>query len=206
MSDTEFFVISRDIVFEETADKGARIEATVMELDKPSEGNHRVYKIEEGEELAKSLANKPLYHGVNAWYKHDNPIIDPNSSKEPVGFVEKAWVVGNKIKAFVKITSQGLIESLKRGVKFLFSVGGTAISETVKKIGDAIVHVLHGAKCNHLQILDMGTRVGFPNAKMEKLIEINETVMFFNRNPNIMENTIFEVVGNGIEGFSITKG
>lgn len=204
MSDeTTFFIISKDVVFEETADKGARIQATVMELDKVSEGNNRVYQMDEGEEIAKSLKNKPVYHGVTAWHKHDNPIISPESTKEPVGFVEKAWVIGNKIKAFIKITSQGLIETLKQGVKYLFSVGGVAIAETVKKIGDKIVHILHGAICNHLQILDMGVAVGFPNAKMEKLIEINETVMFFNRKPNIAGKLNIEVVCDGIAGLEI---
>jgi len=204
-SETAFFIISKDVIFEETADKGARIEATVMELDKPSIGkDHRVYKITEGNDIAKSLKNKPVYHGITPFNKHDNPIATPESTNEPVGFVEKAWVIGKKIKAFIKITSQGLIETLKQGVKYLFSVGGIALSETIKKLGDKIIHVLHGARCNHLQIVDMGTSIGFPAAKMEKLIEINETVMLIDRKTNIPQSTIIEVVvGSGIESFEI---
>jgi 16S rRNA G527 N7-methylase RsmG len=34
-----------------------------------------------------------------------------------------------------------------------------------------------GAKCNHLQMVDAGTKVGFPNAKVEELVEINETIL-----------------------------
>jgi len=203
-SETVFFIISKDLIFEETSEKGARLEATVMELDKVSEGNNRVYQIDEGEAIAKSLKNKPVYHGITAWNKHDNPIASPESSKEPVGIVEKAWVIGRKIKAHIRIISQGLIESLKQGVKFLFSVGGVALAETIKKIGDKIIHVLHGARCNHLQILDLGTAVGFPDAKMEKLIEINETVMFFDRKPNIPAERHIEIVGSGIAGFEIS--
>ena len=201
---TTFFIISKELIFEETNDKGARLEATVMELDKPSQGNNRMYRMDEGEVIAKSLKGKPVYHGVTAWNKHDNPIASPESNKDPVGFVEKAWVLGNKIKAHIRITAQGIIEALKQGVKYLFSVGGVALAETVKKIGDKIIHVLHGARCNHLQIVDMGTAVGFSNAKMDKLIEINETVMFFNRKPNIAGNLNIEVVGSGIEAFEIT--
>ena len=204
--ETTFFIISKDVIFEETVEKGARIQATVMELDKPSQGNNRVYQMDEGDEIAKSLKGKPVYHGITAWYKHDNPITSPESpKKEPVGFVEKAWVVGNKIKAFIKITSQGLIETLKQGVKYLFSVGGVALAETIKKIGNKIIHILHGARCNHLQILDTGVAVGFPSAKMDKLIEINETVMFFNRKPNISGPRKYEVVGSDIASFEITE-
>ncbi len=211
-SETTFLIVSKDLIFEETAEKGAILEATVMELNKPSVGNNRVYKIEEGEEIAESLKGKPVYYGVTAWYKHDNPITSPESKKDPVGFVKKAWLIGDKIKAKIRIVSQGLIETLKQGVKYLFSVGGIALAETVKKIGDKIIHILHGAQCNHLQIVDMGTSVGFPNAKMEKLIEINETVMqsnetvmFFNRKPNIPQTTLIEVVGSGIASFEITE-
>lgn len=174
--DNIFYFISKEITFEETVEKGARIEATVMELEKVSENNN-VYQIEEGEKIAKSLVGKNVYYGTNALGKHDNPIKDKKSKKEPIGIVESAKVTGKKIKAVIRIINQGLIEALKQGVKYLFSVGGNAISETIKRVKGRIIHILHGARCNHLQILDMGTPVGFPNAKMEKLIEINETVM-----------------------------
>lgn len=174
-----YFFITREITFQETneEEKGAFIEATVMELDKASEGpRHNIYKIEEGEEIAKSLIGQPIFYGVDALRRHDNEFVSGNM-KDPVGIIKSAKVLGNKIKAIIRIVNSGLIETLKRGTKYLFSVGGIAISETVKKIGDKIVHILHGARCNHLQIVDTTTPVGFPEAKMERLIEINETVM-----------------------------
>jgi len=177
MSENVFYFISKEVVFEETVEKGARIEATVMELEKVSE-NGNVYQIEEGPAIAKSLIGKNVYYGIDVFGKHDNPITKKKESKkEPVGIVESAKIVGKKIKAIIRIINQGMVEALRQGVKYLFSVGGNAISETIKKVKDKLIHILHGAKCNHLQIVEMGTPVGFPSAKMEKLIEINETVM-----------------------------
>ena len=177
MSNNVFYFISKEVEFSETVEKGARIEATVMELEKVSQ-NGNVYQIEEGPAIAKSLVGKNVYYGTDMFGKHDNPIAKKKESKnEPVGIIETARVVGKKIKAIIRIINQGMIEALRQGVKYLFSVGGKAISETIKKLKGKLVHILHGAKCNHLQIVEIGTPVGFPNAKMEKLIEINETVM-----------------------------
>ena len=176
MNDNVFYFITKEVVFEETVEKGARIEATVMELEKVSQ-NGNVYKIEEGPAIAKSLIGKNVYYGTDWMGKHDNPIKDKKSKKEPIGIVEIAKVVGKKIKATIRIINQGMIEALKQGVKYLFSVGGNAVSETIRKVGKRLIHILHGARCNHLQVVEMGTPVGFPNAKMERLIEINETVM-----------------------------
>jgi hypothetical protein len=177
-----FFFVTKEVTFEETksTDKYAIIEATVMELEKPSEGGgvkkSRIYQFEEGEAIAKSLIGKPVYYGTNPFGLHDNPLVT-GKKVDPVGIVEFAEVVGKKIKAKIKIISASIIETLKQGTKYLFSVGGNAVKETIKKIGDKIIHVLSGARCNHLQIVDVGTPVGFPNAKMEKLIEIQETIM-----------------------------
>lgn len=177
MSEGMFYFITKEITFEETVEKGAILEATVMELEKVS-GNGNVYRIEEAKAIAKSLIGKDVYYGTDVFGKHDNPIAKKKVSKKtPVGIVQSAWVVLNKIKAKIRIVNIGMIEALRSGVKYLFSVGGNAVSETLKKIGDKVVHILHGVKCNHLQIVDKGTPIGFPSAKMEKLIEINETVM-----------------------------
>lgn len=188
--DNVFYFISKEITFEETEGKGARIEATVMELEKVS-ANGNVYKIEEGDKIAKSLVGKNVYYGTDAFGKHENPITKgEKSKKEPVGIVESVKVIGKKVKAVIRIINQGLIEALKQGVKYLFSVGGNAIGETIKKVKDKIIHILHGTRCNHLQILDMGTPVGFPNAKMEKLIEINETVMVLEQKKAVVKRKV----------------
>jgi len=199
-----FFFVSSEVTFEETTSKGARLVATVMELEKASM-NGRWYRIEEAESIAKSLEGKPVYYGVDPMGRHDNPLMKKNSKRKPVGFVETAKVVGNKIKAVIKIVDYGIIETLKRGVKYLFSVGGNAISEVIKKIKGKIVHIMKGARCNHLQILDANTPVGFPNAKQEKLIEINETVLVCEggvcdmvcETPVVEESeeTVFEFIG-----------
>jgi hypothetical protein len=172
-----FYFVSGEVSFQESDIKGALIEATVLELEKASEGPaHNVYRLDEGPAIAETLVGLPVYYGVDVFRRHDNPLVT-GTDKEPVGIVESARVVGNKIKAVVRITAQNLVEKLKKGAKYLFSVGGIAISETTKKIGDKIVHVLLGAICNHLQIVDANIPVGFPNAKIERLIGINETVM-----------------------------
>lgn len=205
MMSNSFFFVSGEVSFEETATRGARLIATVMELEKASM-NNRWYRIEEGESIAKSLEGKPVYYGTDPMGKHDNPLMKKNSKRKPVGFVETAKVVGNKIRAVIKITDYGIIETLKRGVKYLFSVGGNAISEVIKKVKGKIIHVLKGARCNHLQIVDSDTPVGFPNAKQEKLIEINETVMICEGGvcdtfcapiieESIEEETIYEFIG-----------
>jgi len=189
--------MSHDIEFEET-EKGAKIIATVLELEKSS-ANDRFYKIEEGESIAKSLEGKPVYYGTDSMGRHDNPLMRATSKKEPVGFVESAKVVGNKIKAIVKIINDSLIQRLKKGTKFLFSVGGHAIRETLEKIGDKVIHVLSGAKCNHLQIVDLDTPVGFPNAELEKVLEINETVMIIGKGEVVEKTLKYEEVEEDIE-------
>jgi len=178
MTDSNFWFISPEVkvTFEEST-AGAILTATVMELEKASR-NGRLYRIEEAEQIAKSLKGVDVYYGTDWAGRHDNPVARGEKSKaKPVGIVERAWIEGNKVKARIRIIGQGIIEALKQGVKYLFSVGGNAVSETIKKIGNKLVHILKGARVNHLQIIDEGTPVGFPNAKMEKLIEINETVL-----------------------------
>jgi hypothetical protein len=177
LTDKNFYFVSGEVSFQESDIKGALIEATVLELEKESEGPaHNVYKLDEGDAIAESLVGVPVYYGVDLFRRHDNPLVT-GTEKEPVGIVEAARVVGNKIKATIRITAQNLVEKLRKGAKYLFSVGGIAISETTKKVGDKIVHVLLGAICNHLQIVDANVPVGFPNAKVERLIGINETVL-----------------------------
>jgi len=96
-----------------------------------------------------------------------------------IGEVESAWKKGKKIKGIVLVWAKDIVDKLKKGVKFLFSVGGVAqFGETVKR-GKEIVERLYNAVCTHLQMLpNISEGAGFPNAKMHKIIEINESVMF----------------------------
>ena len=166
-----FLFISKDVEFQETTPKGAILLVTALELNKASQNTpSSEYRIEEGEQIAASLIGNPIYYGTNWKGKHDK-------TRTPQGKVLDAWKKGNKIKAKILITGKNLIKKLKKGVKFLFSVGGMAnFAETIIKGGRKVRQMI-GAICNHLQIVDSGTKVGFPNARIEKLIEINETVL-----------------------------
>jgi len=173
-----FFFVTREISFEETKEKGARLYATFMELDKASV-NGRIYRFAEGIKMAKSLIGKPVFYGVTWFGKHD-------LSKAPIGIVETAEVIGKKIKGIVRVTDQGLIETLKQKVKYMFSVGGIAdFAENVKEGGKQLINKfgrpiikLYNAVCTHLQLLDGDPKkAGFESAKMERLIEINESAL-----------------------------
>lgn len=174
-----FLFVTKDVRFEETSsdEKFIRASATFLELDKPSIGSKskmpKIYRFEEGNKIAKSLIGKPVYYGTDWAGRH----ID----KYEIGVIEKAVKLGRKIKGVVKVwitdQSMAIIESLKKGGKFLFSVGGVArFGELIEKAGKKI-QKLYDAICTHLQMVPSGTSVGFPNAKLEEIIEIQETVM-----------------------------
>jgi len=170
-SEIEFLPVElSDILFEEAKGKGARILATFCELDKAS-GNNRVYRFEEGEQMAKSLIGKPIRYGASLKGIHFKKV-------PKIGIVENAWVKGKKIKGIVRIWGKEIIAKLKKGIKFLFSVGGVAqFGETIKKGGKFVTKLYH-AICTHLQLLSNNPKgAGFPSAKMHKIIEINESVM-----------------------------
>lgn len=166
----EFNIFVSHVTFEEGKGKGARILATFCELDKVS-SNDRVYRFEEGEQMAKSLVGKAIRFGADWKGKHYKNV-------PKIGIVEKAWVAGKKIKGIVRIWAKDIVAKLKKGIKFLFSVGGVAqFGETVVKGGKVITKLYH-AICTHLQLLSNNPKgAGFPSAKMHKIIEINESVM-----------------------------
>ena len=165
-----FLFVTNEVEFQEATPTGARISVTFMELNKPSE-NDRMYRIEEGDQLAKSLVGKFIRFGANIFGKHFKQV-------KKIGFVESAHKVGNKIKGIVNIFDKSFIEKIKKGAKFLFSVGGTALFGKVIQMGKKIVTELWGAVCSHLQMLPNNpSGAGFPNAKMHKVIEINESIM-----------------------------
>ena len=175
----EFLVVTNEvsIEIEETVEPYARALITVMELDKTSR-NNRFYTIEEGESIVEKLKGKPVYYGTDSLGRHDNPLKNPKSKNEPIGIIESARIIGNKIKAVIKITKKSLIDKIRNGVKFWFSIGGNAISEAVRKVKGKLVHFLKGINPNHIQMVDVGTPIGFKNAKLDKVLEVNETVLF----------------------------
>lgn len=184
-----FLFISSEVVFQETTAKGARLEVTMLELNKPSDQNTE-YCIEEGDVIAESLVGDPIFYGTNWKNQHKN-------DGEPIGIVESAKKIGNKIKGIINIWAPELINIIKRGGKFLFSIGGVAkFAELIEKGGKKVMRMI-GAICNHLQMVPLGTKVGFPNAKVERVIEINETVMFISEEEeDIVDTLITEAIGN----------
>lgn len=162
-----FFFITGEIEFQEATKKGALILATLALLDTVS-ANDRIYRIEEGASIAKSLIGKPVRYGSDWLGRHLKKV-------QIIGAVEKAWEEGKKIKGLVRVWNKELVERLKKGFKPLFSIGGVAeFAELIKK-GKKIITKLYNAVCTHLQLLP--SDAGFPTAKMHKLIEINESVI-----------------------------
>ena len=100
-----FLFVTTEVEFQEATPKGARVTATFMELNKPS-GNNRMYRIEEGEQLAKSLVGKVIRFGANMAGKHFNKV-------KKIGFVESARKVGDKIKGVILIFDKNYIEQIK---------------------------------------------------------------------------------------------
>lgn len=165
-----FLYINNSIEFEESEStaKNALISACVLELNKVSQQNTE-YQISEGLRIANSLVGRPVYYGIDALGKHAKNLV--------VGVVEKAWKVGNKIKSQIRITDLDLIEKLRQGVTYLFSIGGIAdFAESVKR-GGRLVKKFVNCVLTHLQILPLGVKVGFKNAKLERVLEINESVL-----------------------------
>lgn len=181
MAMDSFLFITKDVEFEETDPEGkfARVKATFLELDKPSVGSKsktpKIYRFVEGGTIAKSLVGKPIFYGTDWAGRH-------TQKQGAIGLVESAKKLGKKIKGIVKIfitdKTLALVEALKRGGKFLFSVGGIArFGETLIDKAGKIIQRLYNAVCTHLQMVPAGTKVGFPSAKLEEVIEIQETVM-----------------------------
>jgi len=173
------FLFVSEAKFEETSPKGALISGTFVELDKLSTPKktvngktiHNVYRIEDADLIIRSLQGAPVYYNINWFGLHDH-------TKPNIGFVETVMKKGKKIIGKVRITAKNLIKKLKKGKRFLFSIGGNAEKETKKIVGNKIIRTLVKAFCTHLQLVPWGANVGFPNAQMKKLIEVQETVMF----------------------------
>lgn len=173
MSYESFFFITNECKFQEATKKGARVLATFMELDTPSR-NKRIYRFEEGESIAKSLIGRLIRFGANWIGKHleDVPVI---------GKVEKAFQQGKKIKGIVHIWDKNIVSQLKKGVKFLFSVGGVAQFGEVVQKGKQFFTRLYNAVCTHLQLLPNNPKgAGFPTARIHKILEINEAYLLTN--------------------------
>jgi len=163
-----FLYINNSIEFQESTGRSVLVSACVLELDKVSQQNTE-YRISEGNRISRNLVGKNVFYGIDFEGKH--------AKGEPVGFIENAWQTGRRIMAEIRIHNSKLVERIKRGVKFLFSVGGVAqFIEVVKKAGRSIRRMVDVAM-SHLQLVEPNTQVGFPNAKLERVLEINESIL-----------------------------
>lgn len=176
MSDIPFFFVSDsdrlDFIETEETHPFALVSGVVMVLGVPST-NGRVYRFSEAKELCRSLLLKDVYFGTDWKGAHD-------ISQKPIGRVESASLRSdNKISAIIKVTSRKLINRLRMGERFLFSIMGDA-SKAIEKILNTgrKVRELINAKISSVQMLEYGTNVGFPDARMDEQISIQETVLF----------------------------
>lgn len=187
MENATFFFVSfpRDIqIFEEATSSYARIQITAMELDKVS-NNDNLYKFSEKESIKKSLIGKPVFYGLKVKRKRISPtkVIreQKHLKKVKIGFIESAKIVGNKIKAVVKITDLDILGMLKKGIKdFLFSVGGVASRARIVIRGAKKFTEMVGAKVTHLAMWKSKhekKEAGFESARMEKLLEFSECAL-----------------------------
>ena len=178
--------------FEESKQPFARLEITACELDKVS-GNGRLYRFAEKEQLRDSLINSPIFYGITSTGKH--------KKNEQVGFVESAKIVGNKIKAIVKVTSTKILNSLKSGFKnFLFSVGGVAdLAKLIQRGAKKFIEMV-GAKITHLNIWQSNNpkTAGFESAKLEKVLEFQESVLLISSKPLNSRNLALMVLSEVI--------
>lgn len=185
MAETFLFVsLPRDIqIFEEGRKKPfARVEVLACELDKVSE-NGNLYAFQDAEIMMASLVGKGIYYGITQTGEH----LKPNQTIK-IGFVESARIVGRKIMAVLNINDDGVISSLKAGMKnFLCSVGGVAdkaklVVEKTKKF----IRMIR-PRCTHLQFWQSSdpNDAGFTNAGITKVLEFQESAL-------LMENTTVE--------------
>ena len=151
----------------------ATVSGTIMMLNEPSmSGNY--YSISESENIMKSCSGIPIFEGVGKFGEH-------SYEKAPIGFLIGVKKMGHRIYGVARITNRALVQKLKAGLRYLFSVQGSALYQETIKIKNKIVRSLHDIRINSLQIVPFGTNVGFPSASLDRLISIQETVMLDSR-------------------------
>lgn len=170
-----FLFITKDVRTFMESGKIAYVKCTALELDKPSI-NGKIYAFEEGDKIAESMVDKPIYFNIDWRGKH-------KLDEESIGKIILAKRIGKKIKAILGITDLKIIDKLRQGLKFLFSIGGHAKTSKYFKQGKRMVEKLFGTVIQHLQMIPDGknifgkSKVGFPSAKMEKILKIEESCL-----------------------------
>ena len=169
MSNQTYLFVSSVGKFEESV---GLVSCTFMELDKKSE-NGRLYRFEDAEQIIETLIGSPIRYGINWLGKH----LEGSETRE-VGFVESAELIGKKVVGSIRITSKDILSKIKSGVKFLLSVGGKA-GMVLKK---GFVEMIN-PKVEHVQLFPTSQgEAGFSSAKVEKILEIEESVLYAGSN------------------------
>ena len=171
----EFQLLS-PIRFEESV-----VEALILELGKASR-NGMIYTWDES--FAKSFVGKSVYYGLkcegNICGLHDT------AKSAKVGTIESIRRVGNKVIARLNIFKESLLQEIKNGVKFYFSVSGKGLGQTLK---DGTTKLIGGV-LKSLQIFKENL-AGF---RTTKVLGFSESVLY------IREDEQYDIIiGKGIK-------
>lgn len=173
MSRESYLYVSKVGSFEEST---ALVSATFCELDKKSQ-NNRVYRFSDAQGIIESLIGSVVKFGVDKLGKHMEyaPLV---------GIVESAFLEGKTIKGKIRISSQKIIEKLKKGIKFLVSIGGfgsAIVHKTFTEIVEPIIEHVQIWQSSQTNILGEKQIAGFSKAKIEKVLEIEESCLVIGR-------------------------
>lgn len=145
---------------------GTVITALIMELNKPSR-NGRVYTWDSN--FAESFIGKPVHLGTKCKGKICG--IHDIAKKTEIGKIESVKRLGNQVIAKIRVTSRKLVDEIKSGTKFFFSVKG--IGSALKKLANGASKILN-PMIHSLQIF----RENIAGFKSTKILGFSESVLY----------------------------
>jgi len=168
MSSNSFLFVNGIESFEESQ-KGAVCDATFLTLDKVSE-NGRRYNFEDSDLIIETLRNAPIRLGITITGKH--------RKSRQVGVVKQVFMEGKTVKGKILVTAKDIISKLKKGVKFLLSVGGKALG-ALTKFGKKMFMNMIKPQVTHVQMFSVDEgKSGFPEAKVNRVIDFGESLLY----------------------------
>jgi len=171
------FELTVPLEIEETLSDRILLKGTFLKLSQPT-ANGREYLVEEGEQIASSLVNQPLYFGAETGTnKH---LVD---EQHKIGRVKEAiFDAGKKIiHGVVEVWNNSLFPDLIQKVKtgWGFSIRGKvkAFQPTgrLNSLGRAVMKVI-GMEPTSISLLDPSVKRGQQEARVEGAVE--ETMSF----------------------------
>jgi len=186
MTRESYLYVSKVSDFEEST---ALCQVTFAELDKKST-NNRVYRFSDAQGIIQSLIGSVVKFGVDKMGKHIRfaPLV---------GIVESAFLEGKTIKGKIRIDSQDIINKLKKGIKFLVSIGGfgsAIVHKTFTEIVEPIIEHVQIWQASQTNILGEKQIAGFSKAKIEKVLEIEESCLVIGHVNTLAVLTALELV------------